>query len=241
MMSWLFSPAIWASFLTLCVLEIVLGIDNIIFLSIISGRLPREKQHFARVIGLGLALVLRILLLACIAWLSKLNSTVFHAFGQDISWRDMVLCGGGLFLMYKAVSEMHAEMEEGGPESEVPVVHALGAAIVQIVTVDLVLSLDSIFTAVGVANDFPVMAAAIMVAIGIMLFASGPVSDFVNAHPTVKMLALAFILLVGVVLIADAFDVHIPRGYLYFAIFFSLGVESLNQVVAARRRRRRAG
>ena len=237
MFDWILNADIWASFLTLSVLEIVLGIDNIIFLSITSGQLPREQQHKARFIGLGLALVMRIALLACIAHLAKLNRTLFHMAGQDISWRDIVLCLGGLFLMYKATTEIHHEME-GDDDAAARRQHKkMFAVITQIIGIDLVLSLDSIFTAVGVADHLPVMVAAIMVAMAIMLFASALVADFVNSHPTVKMLALGFILLVGIVLVADAFDVDIPRGYLYFAIFFSLATETLNQVVAARRRK----
>ncbi len=239
MFDWILNPTIWASFLTLSVLEIVLGIDNIIFLSIVSGKLPRENQKQARLIGLALALIMRIGLLACIAWLAKLDKTVVTLFGNDISWRDIVLLLGGLFLMYKSTTEIHHDVEgdaEGETHNQKSSLHGV---ILQIVGIDLVLSLDSIFTAVGVANDLPVMIAAITVAILIMLFASNTVANFVNEHPTVKMLALGFILLVGIVLVADAFNFHIPRGYLYFAIFFSLGVETLNQIVAKNRKKAR--
>lgn len=236
MMNALLNPDIWASFLTLCVLEIVLGIDNIIFLSIVSGRLPKEKQHVARLVGLSFALVLRVLLLGTIAWLSKLGSTVFTILGHDVSWRDIVLGIGGLFLMYKATSEIHTEFEHEEASEVASHKTEFAAVICQIIMIDLLLSFDSIFTAVGVAQEFYVMVAAIFVAIMIMLFASGPVADFVNTHPTVKMLALTFILLVGVVLVADAWHFHIPRGYLYFTICFSLSVEALNQMVANRRK-----
>ncbi len=238
MLDWIFNAEIWASFLTLSVLEIVLGIDNIIILSIICRRLPANKQARARLIGLALALVMRVILLACIAWLSRLNTTVFSLLGQDISWRDLVLFGGGLFLLWKATTEIHAEME-GADEKEIsPKANLMFLVISQIVMIDLVFSLDSIFTAVGVAEHLPVMVAAIVIAILIMLFASGPVSDFVNAHPTVKMLALSFLILVGVLLIADGFSFHIPRSYLYFGIGFSLSVETLNLIASDRRKKR---
>ena len=235
----LLNPDIWASFLTLCVLEIVLGIDNIIFLSIVSGRLPKEKQHFARLVGLSLALILRVMLLWTIAWLAKLAAPIFSVMGIDISWRDIVLFLGGIFLMYKATSEIHSEFEHEEAMEVRDHKKAFVAVICQIVMIDLLLSFDSIFTAVGVAEYFPVMVAAIFVAILIMLFASAPVADFVNANPTVKMLALTFILLVGVVLVADSCHFHIPRGYLYFTICFSLSVEALNQMVARKRREKK--
>lgn len=238
MFEWVLNPEIWASFLTLCVLEIVLGIDNIIILSIISSRLPKPKQATARLVGLTLALVMRIVLLACIAWLAKLNKAVFTVMDMGISWRDIVLFGGGLFLIWKATTEIHGEMEGSHEKETAPEADLMPLVIAQIVMIDLVFSLDSIFTAVGVAEHLPVMIAAIVVAILIMLFASGPVSDFVNAHPTVKMLALSFLILVGVILIADGFEFHIPRSYLYFGIGFSLGVETLNLIVAERRKRR---
>ena len=237
MLAQLFTLNSLMSFLTLCVLEIVLGIDNIIFLSIISGRVPPERRHFARFIGLSLALLLRIVMLSGIAWLAHLNQKVFTAFGEDISWRDIVLGIGGLFLMYKATVEIHSEIEDAHEDAKDKPYQGMASAITQIVIVDLLLSFDSIFTAVGVAEFLPVMIGAIFVAILIMLFASAAVSNFVNAHPTVKMLALTFILLVGVVLIADAAHFHMPRGYLYFAICFSLGVEFLNQLVASKRRK----
>ncbi|HTK85389.1 MAG TPA: TerC family protein [Patescibacteria group bacterium] len=237
MMNALLNPDIWASFCTLCILEIVLGIDNIIFLSIVSSRLPKEKQHFARMVGLSFALILRVLLLGTIAWLAKLKDPIFAVMGHDFSWRDIILFFGGVFLMYKATSEIHSEFEHEEAMEIRNHKTEFTAVIFQIVMIDLLLSFDSIFTAVGVAEDLPVMVAAIMVAILIMLFASAPVADFVNEHPTVKMLALTFILLVGVVLVADSWHFHIPRGYLYFTICFSLGVEALNQTVAKKKRK----
>lgn len=240
-MSALSNPTIWASFCTLCILEIVLGIDNIIFLSIVSTRLPKEKQHFARLIGLSFALILRVILLGTIAWLAKLQDRLFTIKGHDFSWHDIILAFGGLFLMYKATDEIHTEMEGEEPSEVANHKTTMPGVIMQIVMIDLLLSFDSIFTAVGVAQDFYVMVAAIFVAIMIMLFASAPVADFVNANPTVKMLALTFILLVGVVLVADACHFPIPRGYLYFTICFSLGVESLNQTVAKNKRKKKEG
>jgi len=240
MLEMLTDPNIWAAFITLSILEIVLGIDNIIFLSIISSRLPKEKQRFARMLGLSLALIMRIVLLACIAWLANANDTLFTVLGEEISIRDLILGGGGIFLLYKATVEIHHEMEGtilSGPKKAVA---TMGSVIVQIVLIDLVFSLDSIFTAVGVADDLPVMVAAIVVAILIMLFAAETVSKFVNEHPTIKMLALAFLVLIGVVLCADALDFHIPRGYIYMAIAFSLGVEALNQTAAKARARHNA-
>lgn len=238
MMELLVSPEAWASFLTLCVLEIVLGIDNIIFLTIITGRLPQEKQAFARILGLTLALAMRIALLSCIVWLEKLDTALFTLFGHGFSFRDLILCAGGLFLLYKATSEIHHDVE-GEEEGHKPA-KSMGMAMVvaQIVAIDLVFSLDSIFTAVGMADHLPVMIAAIVVSILIMMFAANPVSNFVAAHPTIKMLALSFLLLVGMMLVADGFGLHIPRGYLYFAICFSMGVETLNQLAASKRKKK---
>ena len=237
-MDWILDPEIWAAFLTLSILEIVLGIDNIIILSILCSRLPREKQAQARLIGLSLALIMRIGLLSCLAWLSRLQEPVITILGLGISWRDIVLIVGGAFLLYKATKEIHAEME-GSHEKEVEAKSNLMFLVIsQIIMIDLVFSLDSIFTAIGIAEDIPVMIAAIVVAILIMLFAAGPVSDFVNAHPSIKMLALSFLILIGVVLIADGLHYHIERGYLYFGIGFSLGVETLNLISSGRRKKR---
>lgn len=240
MFEWIADPAIWASFLTLAVLEIVLGIDNIIFLSILTGRLPPEKQAMARMIGLGLALGMRIALLFCIAWLVKMQTDLFTVFGQGFSLRDLILAGGGLFLLWKATTEIHHEMEghEGGDGGGRGA--TMTSVIMQIVAIDLVFSLDSILTAIGIAEHIPVMIAAIIVSIMVMLFAAKPVSGFVNAHPTVKMLALSFLILIGMVLVADALDYHVERGYLYFAISFSMGVETLNLLRAKKRKKKQA-
>lgn len=228
MIELLYSPEAWASLLTLTVLEIVLGIDNIIFISIVSSRLPLEQQAKARHVGLMLALVMRIILLCMIAWLAKLTSTLFTILGNEISWRDIILIVGGLFLLVKGTMEIHHSVESTEEEKQNMKQVTFGAVISQIVMLDIVFSLDSVITAIGMADHLPVMIAAVVIAMAIMLFAAKPVSDFVNAHPTVKMLALSFLLLVGIALIADGLEFHIPRGYLYFAVAFSLGVECLN-------------
>jgi predicted tellurium resistance membrane protein TerC len=235
----LYDPKTWASFLTLTALEIVLGIDNLLFLSIISGRLPAEQQPMARRLGLALAVVARLLLLLGIAWMVGLSAPLFTLFGHPFSWRDLVLAGGGVFLLAKGTVEIHTTVE--GVEEEMRQARPSGfaAVIAQIVLLDIVFSLDSVITAVGMARHVPVMAAAIIVAVAIMLMASEPVSRFVQAHLSVKILALSFLILVGMALVADGIGFHIPRGYLYFAIAFSVFVEMLN-LRAARRRRARA-
>jgi predicted tellurium resistance membrane protein TerC len=235
----LYDPKTWASFLTLTALEIVLGIDNLLFLSIISGRLPAEQQPMARRLGLALAVVARLLLLLGIAWMVGLSAPLFTLFGHPFSWRDLVLAGGGVFLLAKGTVEIHTTVE--GVEEEMRQARPSGfaAVIAQIVLLDIVFSLDSVITAVGMARHVQVMAAAIIVAVAIMLMASEPLSRFVQAHLSVKILALSFLILVGMSLVADGIGFHIPRGYLYFAIAFSVFVEMLN-LRAARRRRARA-
>ncbi len=229
MLELLYSPEAWASLLTLTVLEIVLGIDNIIFISIIAAKLPANQQNKARTIGLMLALVMRIVLLSLIFWIAHLTDPLFAVMGHEISWRDIILIGGGLFLLVKGTMEIHhtVEGDEGEKTTNLKQV-TFGAVLAQIAVLDIVFSLDSVITAVGMVDERAIMIAAVIISIGVMLFAAKPVSDFVNAHPTVKMLALSFLLLVGMALIADGFEVHIPRGYLYFAVAFSLGVECLN-------------
>jgi len=228
-MSLLVSPEAWASLLTLTILEIVLGIDNIIFISIIAAKLPLHQQARARFIGLTMAMVMRIILLMLIFWIAHLTAPLFSAFGNEISWRDIILIGGGLFLLVKGTMEIHHSVEGDDGEKNVSLKQVtFGAVLAQIAVLDIVFSLDSVITAVGMADERIIMIAAVVIAIGVMMFAAKPVSEFVNAHPTVKMLALSFLLLVGMALIADGFDVHIPRGYLYFAVAFSLGVECLN-------------
>ena len=239
-MELLTDPAVWASFATLTIMEIVLGIDNIVFISIIIDRLPPERKKLARQLGLGLALLFRVLLLLVITWIIALKDDVFTLFGQGFSWKDIILIAGGAFLLYKATAEIHEEIE-GVTEA----MEAKGAQsgtftsiIVQILIVDAVFSVDSIITAVGMAEHVEVMIAAVMVAIGVMYVASGPIADFISRHPTTKMLALSFLMLIGVSLVADGLGFHIPRGYIYAAIVFSLLVETFN-ILAGRKRNRR--
>ena len=235
----LMDPQIWASLLTLTALEIVLGIDNVIFIALVAARLPAETQARARFLGLMGALVFRILLLASLVWIIGLTQPIAEFWGFQLSWRDVILLGGGLFLLYKGTWEIH-ETVEGEKEEAAARTITFGAAITQIMILDVIFSLDSIVTAIGMTQVLPVMITAVVIAIIIMMVASGPVSDFIQRHPTTKMLALSFLLLVGMALIADGLHFHIPRGYLYFAIAFSILVEVLN-LAAAKRRRRRAG
>jgi predicted tellurium resistance membrane protein TerC len=239
MIELLSDPHVWASLLTLTALEIVLGIDNLIFLSIVSGRLPEHQQRLARQIGLALALVGRIALLFSLTWIIGLTEPVLIILGFELSWRDLVLMGGGLFLLVKGTMETH-HMLEGHEEGAAVGTITFFSAVVQIILLDVVFALDSIITAVGLAQHLWVMITAVVIAMIVMLVAAGPVGDFVNRHPTVKMLALSFLLLVGVALIADGLHFHIPRGYLYFAIAFSAAVEGLNLWAASARRKRRA-
>ncbi|MDB5492426.1 MAG: Integral rane protein TerC [Micavibrio sp.] len=239
MMELLTDPHIWLSFATLAILEIVLGIDNIIFLSIITGKLPQARQPAARRIGLALALLMRIALLASIVWITKLTTPIFTLTEHDVSWRDLIMLGGGMFLLFKGTTEVH-HMVDHDDEDDVKVkAQSFLSVIIQIAVLDLVFSLDSVITAVGMAEHLPVMIAAVVFAIVVMLFASEPVSNFVNNNPSIKMLALSFILLVGMALVADGLHFHIPKGYLYFAIAFSLSVETLN-LLAAKMRHKRA-
>jgi predicted tellurium resistance membrane protein TerC len=223
-------PGAWVAFVTLSVLEIVLGIDNIIFLSILVGRVPRSQQRRARLIGLSLAALTRIALLFSIVWLTRLTKPWFALLGQQISGRDLILAGGGLFLLVKSVLEIHHTLEGAAAERNARVMASLAAIVVQIAVIDIVFSLDSVFTAVGLArpDQLPVMVAAIVVSIIVMMWLSRPISEFVDRHPTVKMLALAFLILVGMALIAEGLDFHIPKGYLYFAMAFSVLVEMIN-------------
>ncbi len=228
-MELLFDPAAWASLITLTALEVVLGVDNIVVLSILTHALPQKEAQRARAVGLGLALALRLALLSAISWITRLTYPVFSAGGQDFSWRDLILIGGGLFLMVKATQEIHAEIEGGEDPSGVARQKAsFGAVISQIAIMDLVFSLDSIITAVGLARHIEVMVAAICISIGIMYAAAGPVGGFIKRHPTTKMLGLCFLILIGVALVADGFELHIPRGYIYFAMAFAGVVETFN-------------
>jgi len=230
------SPEAWAGLLTLTALEIVLGIDNVIFLSVIVSRIPEPRAKRVRQIGLALALVFRIVLLSLLVWLIGLTAAVFTVRGASFSWRDIILIGGGLFLIAKATHEIHAEVEGG----EQAAAQSRGASallwvILQVIVIDMVFSLDSIITAIGMAQDLAIMIAAVVIACLIMYASSGPVARFVAEHPTTKMLALAFLVLIGVALVADGFKFHIPRGYIYFAIAFSAAVEMFN-VLAKRNR-----
>jgi predicted tellurium resistance membrane protein TerC len=237
MIGLLTSPEAWAALLTLTALEIVLGIDNVIFLSVIVARIPQAQAKRARQIGLALALLFRIFLLSLLVWLIGLTSVLFTLRDVAFSWRDLILIGGGLFLIAKATHEIHAEVEAGDEESDAaPRASAFFWVIIQIIVIDMVFSLDSIITAIGMAQDLEIMVAAVIIACLIMYLSSGPVARFVAEHPTTKMLALAFLVLIGVALVADGFKFHIPRGYIYFAIVFSAAVEFFN--VRARRNRK---
>ncbi len=227
-MDWISNPDIWISFLTLATLEIVLGIDNVVFISILSSKLPAHQQQRARTLGLGLAMVMRILLLVAISWVIGLTATLFVVLDQEISGRDIIMLVGGLFLLAKATFEIHEKLEgEEAHGSDVKVT-SFAAVIAQILALDLVFSLDSVITAVGMADEIGVMIAAVIVAVGVMMLSARSVSEFVNRHPTVKMLALSFLLLIGMSLVAEGLDFHIPKGYIYFAMGFSIFVEALN-------------
>lgn len=240
MLELLYDPNVWAAFLTLTVMEIVLGIDNIVFISVLVSRLPKEQADRARRLGLSLALIFRILLLLVISWVIGLTQPVFDFNGFAPSWKDIILIAGGAFLIYKATHEMHAEIEEPHePDLKKQASMAFAAIISQIIVIDMVFSIDSIVTAVGMADHVEVMIAAVIVAVGIMFVASGPVADFVAKHPTTKMLALAFLLLIGVSLVGDGLGFHIPKGYIYAAMGFSVLVEAIN-IIAKERRNKRA-
>ena len=234
-MEWLTDPDAWIALVTLTVLEIVLGVDNVVFLSVLSSRLPAEQQSRARKLGLLLALGGRIALLSCVAWLMSLSEPIFHALGRDVSTRDLILLAGGLFLLFKATHEIHVNLEGGEPRpAERPSHPSFGSVLTQILLLDLVFSLDSVITAVGMADHLHVMIAAVVLAILFMILTADAVAAFLEAHPTVKMLALSFLLLVGTALIADGLSFHIPRGTIYFAMAFSVFVELLNLKSGAR-------
>jgi predicted tellurium resistance membrane protein TerC len=241
MMALLTDPQAWAALVTLSALEVVLGIDNVVFISILVARLDPARQRRARQVGLLLALVLRVVFLFGLTWLAALSEPIVTLLGRSISWRDVVLIGGGLFLIGKATREMHAEVE--GDDEPALSAGAVGAAfwstIGQLILIDLVFSIDSIVTAIGMAQDIRIMIAAVLVAVATMYVASGPVSTFIAAHPTTKVLALAFLVLIGVALVADGFDFHVPRGYIYFAMAFAGAVEAVNVLAQRRRAARR--
>ena len=230
MFEWIASPEAWIALGTLAALEIVLGIDNIIFLSILVGRLPEKQRAFARRLGLGLAMFARLALLFSISWVMGLTETWFTVLGNDISGRDVILIGGGLFLLAKSTQEIHHSLEGAQEEPGAPKVVAnnLMMVLIQIMILDIVFSLDSVITAVGLVNDIEIMAIAIIAAVAVMMFAAKPIGDFVDAHPTIKILALSFLILVGVTLMIEGFDVHVPKGYIYFAMAFSCCVEMVN-------------
>jgi len=230
-MEWLMDPAVWVALATLTALEIVLGVDNIIFISILVSRLPPERRNFARRLGLGLAMVSRILLLLALSWVMGLTAPLFTAFGMEISGRNIILIGGGLFLLWKSTAEIHHSLEgqshEQSPKTGAAQV-TFSAILVQIAIIDIVFSLDSVITAVGMVDHVEIMIAAIVLSVGVMMVAAKPIGEFVDRHPTVKILALSFLLMVGMALVAEGLDFHVPKGYIYFAMAFSLGVEMLN-------------
>ena len=238
--AWVTNPEIWLSLVTLSALEIVLGIDNLVFIAILTGRLPAHQRALGRRVGLALALITRLMLLATLAWIVGLVEPVFTVAGKAFSWRDIILIAGGLFLLWKATVEIHEMVEKDEDEPDSP----QGAAgvtfrgvVLQIAVIDIIFSLDSVITAVGMADQLWVMVTAVVIAMIIMIIAANPLAEFVSAHPTVKMLALAFLLLIGVILIADGLGLHVPKGYIYFALAFSVAVETLNHFVRRRRKR----
>ena len=227
-MDWITDPQAWIGFATLTVLEIVLGIDNIVFISILADKLPREQQPRARLVGLGLAMLTRILLLLSLTWVIGLTAPLFTVLGEEISGRDLVLLLGGLFLLGKSTHEIHGNLEGEDGEASARVAPSFISVLIQIMLLDIVFSLDSVITAVGMVDDVGVMIAAVVAAIAFMMAFAGSISGFVSRHPTIKMLALSFLILIGVALIAEGLDQHIPKGYIYFAMAFSVGVELLN-------------
>ncbi len=233
-MEWLFDPQIWISLVTLTVLEIVLGIDNVIFISILAGKLPEHQQAKARSMGLSAALVTRVLLLCTITWLMSLTRPLIEVFGHAVTGKDLILILGGLFLIGKSTHEIHGKLEGEEGSGSARVAANLASVIIQIMLLDIVFSLDSVITAVGMANNLSVMIAAVILAMIVMLISAGSISGFVNRHPTVKMLALSFLLLIGVVLVADGCGQHISKGYIYFAMAFSVIVELLNLKLRAK-------
>ncbi len=235
MFEWIASPEAWIALATLTALEIVLGIDNIIFISILVGRLPEKQRAFARNLGLTLAMVARLALLFSIAWVMGLTEPMFTLFAEEISGRDMILVLGGLFLLAKSTHEIHNSLEGVEGKQGGVATATLGSVLVQIALLDIVFSLDSVITAVGLVDHISIMAIAIIVAVGVMLLAAASINDFVERHPTIKMLALAFLILVGVTLVAEGLDFHVPKGYIYFAMAFSVAVEMLNIRVRDRR------
>ena len=237
MINWLTDPQIWIAFATLTFLEIVLGVDNIIFISILAGRLPGSQQVSARRLGLLLAMGTRILLLLSLAWIMTLTDPLFTVIGQDISGRDLILIGGGMFLLWKSVHEIHNSLEGEVEAHDVAAQATFGAVLLQIAIIDIVFSFDSVITAVGMVDELPVMIAAIVIAVGVMMFAAKAIGDFVDRRPTIKMLALSFLTMVGMALMAEGLGFHVPKGYIYFAMAFSIAVEMLNLKLRSRMQR----
>jgi predicted tellurium resistance membrane protein TerC len=227
-MELLTDPQAWIAFVTLTALELVLGIDNIIFISILVDRLPEARRELTRRIGLGLAMLMRIALLFTLAWMVSMTAPVFTVWREEISGRDLILIAGGLFLIWKATGEIHGLVEGEPHEKQRPLASSFGGILAQIAIIDLVFSLDSIITAVGMVNDIRVMVAAVIASVALMMLAAGPIGRFVSRHPTVKTLALSFLIMIGMALVADGLDFHVPKGYIYFAMAFSVAVEMLN-------------
>ncbi|MCJ7702824.1 MAG: TerC family protein [Anaerolineales bacterium] len=233
-MDWLTDPQAWIALLTLTALEIVLGIDNIIFISILAGKLPQAQQERGRQVGLLMAMITRILLLFSLAWLTRLTTPIFHLFSHGVSGKDLILIIGGLFLLGKSTLEIHDKLEGEEGHASAKVKASFWAVIIQIMLLDIVFSLDSVITAVGMANQLAVMVTAVVIAVGVMMYASGPISSFVNDRPTLKILALSFLLLIGFSLVVEGIHVEIPKGYIYFAMGFSVFVEALNLRIRAK-------
>lgn len=233
-MEWISDPTIWTALLTLTALEIVLGVDNIVFISILANKLPAEQQDRARLVGLAAAMIMRIGLLFAIGWIVGLTDPWFELFGREFSGRDLIMLLGGLFLLYKATVELHEKLEGHEATKKAGAAATFTSVIIQIMIMDIVFSLDSVITAVGMADDIAVMIAAVVIAVGVMMVAAKPLSEFVQAHPTVKVLALSFLLLIGMSLVAEGFHHHIPKGYIYTAMAFSVGVEIINLRVRAK-------
>ena len=230
MFEWMASPEAWVALVTLTALEIVLGIDNIIFISVLVGRLPEHQRNSARIIGLSLAMISRLLLLFSLAWMMRLTEPLFTVLEHEISGRDLILIAGGLFLLWKSTQEIWESLEgaEDTGADKPGAVASYGMILVQIAIIDIVFSLDSVITAVGMVDDIPVMVIAIVIAVAVMMFAAKPIGEFVDRHPSIKMLALSFLILVGVVLVGEGWDLHIPKGYIYFAMAFAFAVEIIN-------------
>jgi len=227
-MEWLLDPQIWLALITLTSLEIVLGVDNIIFISIMVSKLPKHQQKQARITGLGLAMFFRLALLASLSWLIGLTAPLFTVLGNEISARDAILLGGGIFLIWKSTMEIHEKLEGVEQQHDVCIINNFRNIIMQIIMIDIIFSLDSIITAIGMANQLAVMMAAVVIAVGFMMLFSASIGEFVEEHPTIKMLALSFLIMIGIALVADGLDMHIPKGYIYFAMAFSVCVEMLN-------------